>query len=99
MQYEELHRRYGTHVSQRVRSELSNSEFTHVSIEELPQWLEARADAAHDEYRQLLSNPLASSENDHAKAGIACRRWRNAEDLAYLVAIAEDVGATVSIAL
>jgi len=99
MQYEDLHRRYGTHISQRVRRELTDSEFTNISLDKLPEWLEARADAAHEEYRHLLSNPLASSEADHAKAGIACRRWRGAEDLAYLVSIAEDVGFDASIAV
>jgi hypothetical protein len=90
--YEELHRRYGTHVSQRVRRELTVEQFREIRIEDLPDWLEARAEAAHDEYRQLLNNPLASSEYDNMLSGAACQRWRDAEDLAYLVAIAEDVG-------
>ena len=92
MQYEDLHRRYGTHVSQRVRRELKESEFNKVNIDDLAEWLEARAETAHEEYRQLLNNPLMITESDFTQAGEACRRWRAAEDLAYLVAIAEDVG-------
>jgi hypothetical protein len=91
MLYEELHRHYGTHVSQRVKRELSQAEFCEIEIEDLSSWLETRAEAAHLEYRNLLNNPLASSERDTALAGVACRCWRAAEDLAYLVAIANDV--------
>ncbi|MDE2029396.1 MAG: hypothetical protein KGI97_02410 [Alphaproteobacteria bacterium] len=97
MQYEDLHHRYGTHVSQRVKRELTPSEFNQVSIDNLPSWLEARADAAHETYRHLLSNPLAVSNKDQMRAGEACRRWRAAEDLAYLVVIAEDVSAAVRV--
>ena len=93
MLYEELHSRFGTHVSQRVKRELSHSEFAEIVIDDLAHWLEARAEAAHEEYRGLLNNPLASSTKDSMRAGDACRRWREAEDLAYLVAVAEDVGA------
>jgi hypothetical protein len=93
--YEELHRRYGAHVSQRVKRELSLSEFNQVLVQNLVGWLEARAEAAHAEYSNMLNNPLAYTSADQMRAGIACRRWRDAEDLAYLVAIAEDVGDTI----
>ncbi len=93
MQYESLHSRFGSHVSQRVRRELTPSEFNTVEIESLAEYLEARAESAHEEYRRLLNNPLASSDKDIGSAGEACRRWRESEDLAYLVAVAEDVGA------
>lgn len=52
---------------------------------------EAKAEAAHEEYLRLLSNPMAVPEKEASGTGEACRRWREAEDLAYLVAIAEDV--------
>lgn len=91
MQYEELQRRYGTHVSQRVRRELTPSEFNGVEIGNLTAWLENRAEVAHEEYRRLQNNPIISSRSDTAPIGEACRRWREAEDLAYLVVIAEDV--------
>ena len=91
MQYEELHRRYGTHVSQRVRRELTPSEFDQIEIDVLAAWLEARAEYAHEEYRRLQNNPPAASASDAARIGDACRHWRESEDLAYLVAIAEDV--------
>ena len=91
MQYEELHSRYGTHVSQRVRRELTPAEFTRAQIDNLPEWLATRAETAHAEYRRLQNNPLVSSHADTTRTAEACRRWREAEDLAYLVAIAEDV--------
>ncbi|MGB9153489.1 MAG: hypothetical protein WCD70_10430 [Alphaproteobacteria bacterium] len=91
MQYEELHRRYGLLVSQRLRRELTPSEFNQIDIELLPAWLEARAESAHEEYRRLQNNPLAADQIDAARIGNACRHWRESEDLAYLVAIAEDV--------
>ncbi|MDR3450677.1 MAG: hypothetical protein P4M15_13205 [Alphaproteobacteria bacterium] len=91
MKYEELHTRYGAHVSQRVKKELSSAEFAKLSIDELAVWLETRAENAHLDYSRLLNNPLASSETDIARAGLACRRWREAEDLAYLVAVAGDI--------
>ena len=99
MQYEELHRRYGSHVAQRVRRELTPSEFNQIRIEELAVWLETRAEAAHESYRRMLNNPLASSETEAATTGDACRKWREAEDLSYLVAIAEDVGSTARAAI
>jgi hypothetical protein len=90
VKYEELHSRYGTHVAQRLKRELSDSEFSHIGIDQLQDWLEARAETAHNDYRRLLNNPL-SGGNDADRTGDCCRRWREAEDLAYLVAIADDV--------
>ena len=97
MQHEELHLRYGAHVSQRIRRELTPTEFDGLEIDALPQWLESRAEAAHENYRCLLSNPLTSSEKNVNCTGEACRRWREAEDLAYLIAVAEDVGANARV--
>ncbi len=93
MLYEELHSRFGTHVAQRIKRELTPTEFNQIDSDDLIEWLEMRAEAAHDAYRGLLNNPLASSEQDSRQAGEACRRWREAEDLAYLVAVADDVSA------
>ena len=95
MHYQELQSRYGVHVSQRICRELTPAEFEQVDVEALPSWLETRAESAHNVYRQRLSNPHASVDFEAARTGEACRRWREAEDLAYLVVIAEDVGATV----
>lgn len=92
MRYEELHHRYGAHVSQRVRRALSMSEFNRITLETLPIWLQARAETAHEEYSRILNNPLAASEFDEMRAGNARQFWKDAEDLAYLVVIAENVG-------
>ena len=91
MHYQELHSRYGTHVSQRLCRELTPSEFEQIAVDALPNWLETRAESAHENYRRLLNNPMASADFAAARTGEACRRWREAEDLAYLVVIAEDV--------
>jgi hypothetical protein len=94
MHYQELHSRYGTHVSQRVQRELTAAEFETVDIAVLPNWLENRAESAHNAYRNLLNNPTVSAASSTSEA---CRRWREAEDLAYLVVIAEDVGANARV--
>lgn len=95
MTNEELNCRYGAHVSQRIGRELSASEFASVDIDDLPEWLDDRARTAHKVYLRLLGNPmLASTEKSANDTRDACRRWREAEDLAYLVSVAEDVGAT-----
>lgn len=92
MRYEELYDRYGTHVAQRIRRELTQVEFDSVPLDDLPLWLESRADRAHEEYRQLLLvSPQDESEFLRAQIDNYCLRWKEAEDLAYLVTIAEDV--------
>jgi hypothetical protein len=96
MTNEELRSRYGAHVLQRVRRELTSSEFNAVAIDALSAWLEARAESAHERYVRLLNDPLSASETGIPDTGAACTRWREAEDLAYLVAVAEDVGTRVS---
>ncbi len=93
MQYEELNSQYGAYVAQRVRRELTTSEFNQIHLNDLPLWLEMRAEAAHHFYQQLLNYPFISYDTDTSRAGEACRHWRQAEDLAYLVAIGDDVGA------
>lgn len=94
MLYQELHHRYGTHIAKRVQVELSTSEFTQVATDELPAYLEMRAEAAHKEYQARLDNPFINEELGAARGayiGVLYHRWREAEDLAYLVTIAEDV--------
>lgn len=86
MLYEELHCRYGDCVSHRLRSELTPTDFDAVGLGELLGWLKSRARTARENYRSLLNNPSAMSS---CGAGDACRRWREAEDLVYLVALAE----------
>ncbi|MDR3424531.1 MAG: hypothetical protein P4M13_05560 [Alphaproteobacteria bacterium] len=85
--------RYGAHVSLRIRNALTPSELDEIDIDHLQSWLEVRAESAHEEYLRLLSNPLSTPEHETRRTAEACRRWREAEDLAYLVVIAEDVGA------
>ncbi len=95
MLYEDLHNRYGRSISQRVYHDLTASEFKHIDIDMLPEWLEKRAEAAHEEYSHLLSHPVTASKgNNINRTGMACRKWREAEDLAYLIAIAQEVSST-----
>src|SRR5262249_16033695 len=88
MLYEDLHQRYGSHITSRVRHELSFSEFNQVAVPELPAYLELRAEVAHREYQAGIENPLVP---EGSSLDALCRRWREAEDLSYLVTVAEDV--------
>lgn len=94
MLYEDLLGRYGSFVSMRVQHDLTPSEFEEADVADLPEWLESRAQAAHEEYRRLLSNPLSAPQKGAGSTREACRRWRDAEDLAYFVAVADDVELT-----
>lgn len=95
MVFDELHSRYGTHVAKRVQQELSASEFEQLELEELPLYLETRAEFAHKEYQSRLENPFINEELGHARGDyvdVLYKRWKEAEELAYLVSITEDVG-------
>lgn len=94
MVYEELHSRYGSHVARRVQQELTAVEFAHIALQKLPTWLETRAEAAHKDYQMRLDNPFACEEmNGHGTHLIDTlyHRWQQAEELAYIIAVAEDV--------
>ncbi len=99
MQYEELHKRYGPHLSQRIARELTESELSAITIEQLYDYLELRAEAAHDAYAAVLAACARNREVRHGLAEILAQQdslaknWRAAEELAYLVVIAEDVSA------
>ena len=94
--------RYGAPISKRVQFELSPSEFSSVVIENLPAYLETRALRAHKEYQKRIENNFVN-EDPAAKhvehVDVLYRRWRDAEDLAYLVAVAEDVNATTNLVM
>jgi len=95
MQYQELHQRYGTYIAKRVQTGLHASEFNQVEIEELTSYLELRAAAAHKEYHLRLDDPFSKNQLGTGSSGVIDllhRRWREAEELAYLLMIAEDVG-------
>jgi hypothetical protein len=91
MIFEELHSRYGTHVARRVQQELTPGEFNEIALAELPAWLETRAETAHRAYQARLDNPLLDSDRDD-HVNTLYQRWQGAEDLSYIIAIAEDVG-------
>jgi hypothetical protein len=94
MIFEELHNRYGTHVARRVQQELTPVEFVEIALEGLPTWLEIRAETAHKEYQVRLDNPFINEELGRARddyVDVLYRRWREAEELAYIVTVAEDV--------
>lgn len=92
MLYEELQSRYGAHIAKRVQHELSRSEFLNVELEALLMFLEQRADKAAHDYKKLMDNPL---ERGNVRSGILQKTWSDAEELAYLLSVAEDVSATV----
>lgn len=69
--------------------ELTEPELDSLVLDTLPEWLEARAETAHTAYVHLLNNPLlATQDKKVSMTGLACRRWREAEDLAYMVVVA-----------
>jgi hypothetical protein len=95
MQYDELHQRYGNHIARRLQAALKRSEFSQIDVEELTAFLEMRAATAHKEYQSRLDNRFINEELGAARAAIMdafYRRWREAEDIAYLVIVAEGVG-------
>jgi hypothetical protein len=94
MIFEELHNRYGTHVARRVQQELTPAEFDRLTLENLPTWLESRAEEAHQEYQVRLDNPFVNEELGDGReeyVSTLYRRWQEAEELSYLIAVAEDV--------
>jgi hypothetical protein len=96
MIFEDLHNRYGAHVARRIQQELTPAEFKEVALENLPSWLAARAETAHKDYQTRLDNPFVNEELGAARndyVNVLYRRWQDAEELAYLIAVAEDVSA------
>ena len=73
-------------IAQRLRSELTDFEFEAVDLNDLLSCLKQRAKDARELYRSQLNNP---NELPSCGAGDACRRWRDAEDLVYMVALAD----------
>ena len=96
MVYEELQQRYGNHIAKRVQLELGKAEFHSVDIDVLPAFLESRAEKAAQDYKLLAENPL---ERGSMRSEVLQKRWREAEDLAYLLSVAEDVSITVRAAI
>jgi hypothetical protein len=86
MQQEDLLRRYGPHLSKRIKQELTPTELEQVPGNEILHYLEARADAARRDYEEHIKE---------TQSHILRMRWREAEELAYLVMVAEDVGAAL----
>ncbi len=101
MIFDELHNRYGVHVARRVQQELTPAEFKEVSLDNLPGWLETRSETAHKEYQARLDNPFINDELGAARDNYVdalYRRWQDAEELAYLVTVAEDVNVQARVA-
>ena len=92
MIFEKLHKRYGSHVARRVQQELTTTEFGKIDLEDLPLWLETRAESAHRAYQAYVGNASAN-EPDGKRVAALYRHWQEAEELAYLITIAEDVSA------
>ncbi|HEU0118827.1 MAG TPA: hypothetical protein VFR09_09365 [Alphaproteobacteria bacterium] len=99
MMYEDLHQRYGSHIAKRVQLELSPTEFRQIIVNELPTYLETRAELAHREYQTRIDNPFVSTDKASKNVDTLYNRWRDAEDLAYLISIAEDVSATTRLVM
>lgn len=93
MMYDELHQRYGSRIANRLMTELSPSELKRVELHDLGAYLDLRATAAYKEYHMHHDNPFDEVGAKRAQhMDKLCQRWRDAEDLASLVSVAEDVG-------
>ncbi len=92
MLYDHLQQRYGTHLAKRVQRELNGKEFAQVPVDQVSEFLAARADKAAQDYKSLMDNPL---ERGNVRSEVLQKRWQDAEDLAYIVTIADDVTLTV----
>jgi hypothetical protein len=92
MVFEELQQRYGSHIARRVQHDLGRAEFNLVDLDQLPVYLEARAEKAARDYRMVMENPL---ERGNVRCEVLQKLWREAEDIAYLLSIAEDVSTAV----
>ena len=94
MLYDDVRQSYGDHIAKRVQRELSAGEFHEAAADTLTQFLEARAEDAHQTYKARLTHNLSSlGIKGEITPSIETlhRRWREAEDLAYIVSVAEDV--------
>jgi hypothetical protein len=89
MHYEELHQRYGSHIAKRVEQELTASEFEKAKLDDLLNFLETRAETAHLEYQRRLDKLIGVKPG--ADVDIIYNRWREAEELAYLISVADDI--------
>ena len=92
MLYEDLQQRYGNHIAKRVRLALGSKEFNNADVGTLLNYLETRAEKVAQDYRTLMSNPL---ERGNMRSETLQKQWRDAEDLAYLLSVAEDVSTAV----
>lgn len=95
MEYQQLHQRYGSHIARRVQAELNHDEFALAPLDDLVAYLETRADKAQKDYLVRLDDPLgklARENADRAATDELHRRWRDAEELAYLVSVTAAIG-------
>ena len=92
MLYEDMQQRYGNHVAKRIQRELNGAEFQVIKIDELHHFLETRAEKLAQEYQCLMADPLARG---NMRSETLQTKWQQAEDLAYLLSVAEDVASTV----
>lgn len=92
MLYEELQQRYGKHVAKRIQRELDHREFSQLNVDSLRGYLESRAENVARDYKSIMENPL---ERGNVRSEVLQMKWREAEELAYILCIAEDVSATV----
>ena len=92
MLYDELQQHFGSHIAKRVQSSLTRMEFQKVDVDKLRSYLEARAEASANCYKKLMDNPL---ERGNVRCEILHKQWSDAEDLVYLISVAEDVSLRV----
>jgi len=97
---EDIQRRYGGYIAKRLQTELNITDLADTDLAGLVDFLNERAEAAHRAYKKYLDNPLAAPHDATAKekTGNLYNSWRDAEELAYLISVAESVHDTATAA-
>lgn len=96
MRIEELEKTYGPHVAKRVTREVGARELEPVSVDQLCHFLQARAERFNAEFKACMANPL---EQGNVRCELLQMKWHDAEELAYLLSVADDVSHAVRAAL
>lgn len=93
MEFDELSGRFDPYTAEIIRQALTLEEFTQLEPEELVAYFALRAEQLHEQYRFRLESPDPQDrtyEERQEYLNILRRRWQDAEELAHVVAMAEE---------
>jgi len=92
MRFEELKTISGGVVAERVRQALTLEQFDKINLQDLPDYLEDRAELSRRAYQDHLDSAggrISEQEKMASVLNVLRRRWQEAEELAYLVLLAD----------